>query len=1347
MNGENIWLRHHIRRIAHGGLLLLVFFCLIQTAWALDPAKEFSQYVHDSWNLDDGLPQASIYAITQGPDGYLWLGTEEGLVRFDGVRFTVYDRTRLEHLEDNFVNVLHKDQNHNLWLGTYGGALARFDLEQRRSMEHIPLPDDEIRSLYPGGKNSLWIGTTRGLYRLEQGKVFPYGLSEHTVYSVFEDRSKHLWFGTSAGLYRLHRGRPEPSHPWLGHKEIWAIHEDNRGHTWIGTSNGLYRLDGGLSASNPDQPPVELLPGHIIRVLHPDGMGNLWVGSSQGLYRANGNMLTPFTRREGLTDNLVLAVYEDHEGSLWIGTNKGLNRLKDGNFTSYTDKQGLVDSGIWSIREDHGGGIWYGTNHGLYYNRDGKISPYAATGEWADRIVWAACEDRENTMWFGVRYQGLFHLKDGRFINYTTEHGLSDNSILSIHEDRSGLLWLGTENGLNRLDPQTMVFTRYFTSDGLSNNYIRFIHEDRKGNLWLGTRGGGITLRDAQTGKFSQYTTENGLSNNNIRAIHEDAGGTFWIGTRGGGINRFKDGIFTPITVKDGLYDETIHRILEDHNRNLWMSTNKGVFRVNLEELNRFCDGNAGGVQSIVYNESDGMKSRECNGVSQPGGWKCRDGRLWFPTMRGAVMVDPGNIEVNPLPPAVVMEEIVVDDDEKNKLLPPYPTGKQVLRFRPGRERFRLFYTGLSFLSPRRLFFLYKLEGFDQQWRRSRGTERSVLYTNLSPGDYTFRVKARNNDGRWNETGASVSFYLEPHFYQTPWFFVLCGLFLLFCGFGIYRFRLRLLYKHRRRLEREVAERTEQLQGANIELETLLENLQKVNNEVLKEREAAESASRAKGEFLANMSHEIRTPMNAILGYTELLEPEITEEHLKHYLGAISSSGKTLLGLINDILDLSMIEAGKIELQMEPVNPRSVMEDIRHIFSTKIIEKALTLRIETDPALPELLFLDGLRLRQVLFNLVGNAVKFTHRGGITLSARRAGPAGGKQGLPGERVDVAFAVKDTGIGIPRDQQRRIFESFTQRAGQRSARYGGTGLGLSITSRLVEIMGGAVSLHSEVGSGSTFRVTLKNIEVPGVDGALGDELEPDVGSLRFEKAVVLVVDDNALNRGLLISYLNQSSIHFVEAENGREALELARHYRPDLVLMDLKMPVMDGFEATRRIKSDDGLKDTPVVIVTAFALREEMEKIKKAGGDGFLNKPVSKSALFIELTRFLSYYTADPAEEDAESEAARTAAAKEETMVDAAAREKRDQWLPLLEAPGWTRRCDELRRRMVVNEIEDFLNDVFELAREYHLKKLFLWCESLELHIRAYNPEKTRETLAQLPGIIKDITEYFQEKEEK
>jgi len=501
-----------------------------------------------------------------------------------------------------------------------------------------------------------------------------------------------------------------------------------------------------------------------------------------------------------------------------------------------------------------------------------------------------------------------------------------------------------------------------------------------------------------------------------------------------------------------------------------------------------------------------------------------------------------------------------------------------------------------------------------------------------------------------------------------------------------------------------------------------------------KAKEEAESANRAKSEFLANMSHEIRTPMNAILGFSQILQDKITDLQFKSYVEAITTSGKSLLNLINDILDLSKIEAGRLELEYEAVNPNNIFKEIESIFAYKIEEKGLDFIASKDPDLPKGLILDQIRLRQVLLNLVGNALKFTEKGSITLSVRKV-----VSDVDSSKITLIFSVQDTGIGIPLSQQQKIFEAFRQQSGQSTRKYGGTGLGLAITRRLVEMMGGTISLLSEPGYGSTFEVRLDNVSIASAvseDDATPESVAVDI---RFNDVRLLLVDDIEVNRRLIKEYLATSTIDITEAENGVQAVDLALKEHPDIILMDMKMPEMDGYEATRLIKSDPGVTSIPVIALTASAMKGDEIGIKAAGCSGYLSKPVDRGALLNEIAKFL------PGKVVVESEP-EAAAVPGDGGADTVASVQVIEPLNLLTAlkDNWEEKCSQLQKRLVIGEVKNFAAGLQGLAAAHKAAFLENYASKLIVLADSFDLMNIRKTLDSFKGLIAKFEEEYNNK---
>ena len=779
--------------------IFLVFFSFVFTGLFLcsrTPAQQLHksplvQYIHKVYTSEDGLPQNRCRALVQTRDGFLWVGTQDGLARFNGTSFQIFDKENTPAIKHNDISALFETGDSSLWIGTFHGLTQlKHGVFTYHAMNAGP-----VRGLATDRAGNLWIGTmNNGIYKYENGKfdslTTMHGLSDNSLNILTVDNQGNLWIAISGkglniyrngkwSLYNTSNGFPSNS------VRSFCVSSNNT--VWIGTENGLVRWE---HNSYRTYTTANGLSDNIITSLYEDRSGTLWVGTERGgICQWKDNIFTSYRSADGLSSDYVTATLEDREGCLWIGTfNSGLNQFWKGKFLNYTAQNGVPAQTIRSMLTSQTGTIWIGTEGGGVLRFDGnKFIPFKKNLLPSDYIR-SLFEDSKGNIWIGLR-EGLAQYSNGTLRVYTTKDGLSQNFIRVIREDHDGTIWAGTyNNGMNRFEHGRFV---NYQKKGMPINVIRSILVDHTGIIWVGSNEG---LLRWQNGSATMYTSAEGLPSEPIFDMMEDKEHTIWMGSYGGGLVQLKNGKFTRYTIAQGLFNDVVMKILEDDDGNLWMGSMKGISCVSKQMLDDFTDGKIDRIQCTSYSSSDGMVVSECTG---PSGCKTSDGRLWFPTPKGIVVVDPKKLGKNNLPPPVVIERVIVDNRD-------YEPDKY-WHFSPGNGQVEFSYGGMSFIAPQKVKFRYMLEGFEKEWRNA-GTRRSAFYTNLYPGKYTFRVTACNSDGVWNDAGATVAFELEPHFYQTSWFFGVILILIGGAGFGLHRFRVWRLVAKEKMLQVYVAE-------------------------------------------------------------------------------------------------------------------------------------------------------------------------------------------------------------------------------------------------------------------------------------------------------------------------------------------------------------------------------------------------------------------------------------------------------------------------------------------------------------------------------------------------------------
>lgn len=1249
---------------------------------ALEPPPTSLHF--QQFTVADGLVQATVYTIYQDGYGFVWFGTQSGLSRYDGYSFTNYQTIPFDStsLQDGWITNISEGQNGKLWIGTTNGV-SRFNPLTGKFRRYLHIPDDTtaltsdfVSDILVSRSGIVWISTGQGLTRLDvktgkNSRYFhephnPASLTSNHLFSLYEDPSGILWIGSVNGLNRFnpHTGlvtrylytpgvtptnKQEPTIPqFIGPSGVGMdiyVDPKNPCILWM-TGMGIIRFD--------------IRTGEHIRYLqdslHPENFARnatlfiandprrqniLWVTSwKEGLLRFDIQTGT-FTRyrynsnvQKSLSDNDVFSIYSGHTGTVWIGTMiYGVNYFDPsaGGMAHYRhipgDTNSLSANNIWSILVDHTGILWIGTPNSLdKINRiTGNVIHYRHNPKDPSSIskstVWSIYEDRSGTLWIATA-SGLDRLnrESGTFTHYRQVLQDSTGGVWNILEDHTGALWIGTNQGLYRMNPDKPgEFTRYIygpnDTTSMTGSFVFRLYEDHSGTLWVGTiaifGGGanGLNRLNRKLNTFTRYTYDpndpkHSIGVGWILSIHERARepGVLWLG-QNGGLTRFdtRAGTFTHYTVEDGLPNNTVYGILEDAKGRLWLSTNRGLSRFNPETETFKNYGLESGLQALEF----------CSGAY----FKTSDGEMFFGGINGVSAFYPEELRGNRIPPKVALTGFElfnepVEPGPESPLSVPLMEAEEIL-LKHNQNNVTFEYVGLHYINPEENEYAYMLSGLEDEWVQA-GTRRTVTYVNLDPGEYTFMVKAANPDEVWSQP-MSLQLTITPPWWDTWWAYILYVIVVILFIFIIVKWRSRQLELEKKSLEKLVAERT-------YTIEHQAERL----------KELDESKSR----FYANISHEFRTPLTLILGEIIELEKNKLSNTTRSIYQVMKRNGKRLLTLVNQLLDLSALEAGKMQLAAVKTNLITFLKPIAASYDSLAKSKNTSFSYRfSEKHIP--IYIDLDKMEKVINNLLSNAFKFVGENGvITLKVSTE-----------ETKETRYAhisVKDNGPGITPEQQKHIFDRFYQADNTDTRQYEGSGIGLAVAKELTDLHHGTISLKSVAGKGAIFTVSLplgkdhlSADEISKSSSRLDSHPEESVrdntdslsptenGKVQKEQPAadenapcILVVEDNADMRAFICGILTPE-YRSLKASDGLEGWEMAIEEIPDLIISDVMMPKMDGLELCRKLKSDERTSHIPILLLTAKAGKISKIEGLETHADDYITKPFDADELLLIL----------------------------------------------------------------------------------------------------------------------------------
>lgn len=1217
--------------------LILLAFPVILNVFQVKGQVSVSQFIFDIFSQEDGLPNNQIQYIYQDKKGWMWIGTSQGLSRFDGYSFVNFlpNQNDTNSLSGNLVRVIRENKKGNLLVGTENGGLNIFDRKKERfsnpfkNYRDLELSEVSVNAIELDNSGNIWAGTDFNIFKIDSsGNLSPLNpvLKNENVEFVGNyvrnlqfDNSGRMWIGTNNGVFIYNPVNNEMVQfdlPFAENlnKEVWEIYLDEDGLIWIGTySSGVFIVE-------PDSKKIQtiqLTPANrrseTVRTISKGAFGDYWIGTRGGLYTYSKTKgVTGFYQHDerkpgSLSNNSVLSVFLDTKGETWIGTRGGLNLLAKSkqvfrNFTALPgDNHHLNSSIIYAFWIDKNNQIWIATEDGgiNIFNPVTGTYKYLMNDEKNPNSISQNCikafqDDEFGNLWVGTYLGGIdiINLQSGKiehFKHNPAKNGtLSDNRVWDICQDRNGEIWVATSRGVDKFERDSKSFKHY--SQICGEEQVSWIEPDSDGNIWFGSLSEVIVFNPDENSmkRFPERS----------RSMFEDAEKRIWIATleKGIAIYTAKNGPVKYYNEKDGLANNQALCIEEDSKNNLWISTKNGLSKFNIEK-----------EYFQNFTSRDGLSNNEfCYGAS----FKTAAGDILFGSVSGFNMFNPNEIASlsNDVPIVftdlkIFNKSVPVGNGKKDVLQKSISeTDRLILNFK--QNDFILEFAALNYINSEKNKYSYKLDGFNRDWNEP-STMRTASYTNLDPGDYVLRIK-RVVPGLQNDTNElRLDITILPPYYKTKWFLAVILFFIFFLIYIIVIFVLnREKIKHQLILERINARKLHELDMMKL-------------------------------KFFTNISHEIRTPLTLILGPLEkLINKDFSKEEIKENLQLMQRNAKNLDKLISQLLDFRKLQTGNLKLNLTEANIIDFVRNIVFAFEELAEEKQINLKFNTLKKSLNAVF-DPDKIEKILNNLISNALKFTSQGGtIAVNISLVFDTNDTEfnDTEKEKQFIEIVVKDTGRGIAAQNLNKIFQRFFQTDSEDGN--SGVGIGLALVKELVEIHKGDIFVTSKQGKGTKFTIRIpyyaelseKQTDVfaentlldnmPEVSSEFDDEVSENLNS-----KIMLIVEDNADVRKFIAGHFN-STYKIAEAKNGEEGWAIALEKIPDIIISDILMPVSDGYNLCKQVKNDERTSHIPVILLTALHSREHELKGLSTGADDFITKPFDLSVLQAKVENLLS-----------------------------------------------------------------------------------------------------------------------------